>query len=168
VAGQPPDGFFDDQLGFRARYQYRRIDAQTDPVELAFPDQVGDRLTRQTALGELEEMDGGGSVRDIGPVCDEPGSTAPGRLLQQDAGLQPGQSAAGQQRIPAGVRSIRQALQRCVRFQASASDRLASRRAWCSDDRASISSSRSPSRMGCSLYSVRLIRWSVTRPWGKL
>ena len=40
--------------------------------------------------------------------------------------------------------------------------------AWSAVTSASMSSSRSPSRIASILYSVRPIRWSVTRPWGKL
>ena len=40
--------------------------------------------------------------------------------------------------------------------------------AWCSAARRSDSSSRSPSMMASIRYSVRLMRWSVTRPCGKL
>src|SRR6185437_10177868 len=44
----------------------------------------------------------------------------------------------------------------------------ASSSAWCSCCKASSNSSSAPSMICWSLYSVRLIRWSVTRPWGKL
>ena len=43
-----------------------------------------------------------------------------------------------------------------------------SRSAWAAAARASISSSRSPSITLSILYRVSPMRWSVTRPWGKL
>ena len=39
---------------------------------------------------------------------------------------------------------------------------------WSAAIRLSMISSRSPTRMVSSLCRVSLIRWSVTRPWGKL
>src|SRR5690606_20539305 len=49
-----------------------------------------------------------------------------------------------------------------------ASDNCDSWSAWYSDCSAVSTSSRSPSTMASSLYKVRLMRWSVRRPCGKL
>ncbi len=45
---------------------------------------------------------------------------------------------------------------------------FAMRASWSARVSAEISSSRSPSMMSSMRYSVSPMRWSVTRPWGKL
>src|SRR6185436_15571553 len=57
---------------------------------------------------------------------------------------------------------------RLQNLQAVFSESCASCSAWCSAASAATMSSSSPSMMRSILYKVRLMRWSVTRPCGKL
>ena len=140
-----------ERLGTAERRRGR--DAQHQAVELAPPEQVGDWFAGAAARRPVGEHRAR-LRRNVALGVREHACHRKSRRL--------GQQQARLARLePAADESV-------AHFHAASSASSASCSAWCSVRSAPISSSSSPSMMRSILCSVRLIRWSVTRPCGKL
>src|SRR5688572_17431028 len=136
-----------------ARHQNSRGDFELDCPKRALADDVGDRLAALAPRDQLFER-----ARNL-----------VWRVQQQLLAIDTERMCEQQLRIEQWrVGYVRETL-RGLRNRAHASSRPASRSASSSAIRASTNSPRpGPSRIASSLCSVRLMRWSVTRPCGKL
>ena len=143
----------DQQLGFRARNQDRRAHRQRQAVELASPEQVGHRLAGAAARRPVGEQRARLRRQVALGMRNHARLREAARFGEQQPGLARVEPAAGQ---------------RLRNRHAASSASSASCSAWCSARKAPIRSSSSPSMMRSILCSVRLMRWSVTRPCGKL
>ena len=148
----------DQRFAVGPRDQRARPDLQVDRPKGAMAGDIGDRLALGPPLDEIEERVG---RLALGIVEDQP-------VARRCPGRRP--SAARHQ--AAACRWFSQLLGRPRQGAGNgghASSRPASRSASSSATSASVSSARpGPSRIASSLCSVRLMRWSVTRPCGKL
>ena len=143
----------------RAGHQHAGVDCQVQAKEFFVAGEVGQRLARRAAHdGGLQRGLCGGRHR-VGVMRQQPGTV----MRRAAHGLQHQQ--LGIESVQAQGRGVAQGLvQRHARPISSAASCSAASKA-CS---AFTTSSRSPSMMLSSLYSVRLMRWSVRRPCGKL
>src|SRR4051812_10596937 len=149
----PFQGQFHQQFSFRPGNQDRRVHGEVEAVELLVADDVGDRLAALSARSEIDEPLFRFFAKASLLKSENSSLRKPRGLGEQQAGL-PSINAARAQGLLEG--------------QAASSASAESCSAWCSAASASSSSSSSPSMMRSILYSVRLMRWSVTRPCGKL
>ena len=136
------------------------IDIEHETVEFLPAEQVGQRLACGAARAEAFEAFARGVFERVVVVREQPGALAPEHRAEQELRVEPrdAQTPRPRQRLGDVER-----LRRHAPLSSAASCWAA--RAACS---AAMTSSRSPSRIACSRYSVRLMRWSVSRPCGKL
>ncbi len=159
VGGQQLQGPVDQRLGIGPRHQHGGRDHQPQAVELAFAQQVGQRHAGGTSVSwRRSRRCGRGDGHVVVVVRQQPGARPPQRPA-------PAATARPADPVPAHGASAS-----ACGHGASAAASLApdSSAASCSAARAARSapttSSRSPSMTWSSLYSVRLMRWSVSRP----
>ena len=122
-------------------------------------DEVGQRLTGGTAIEQCVEACRLCFGQFALGMSDQIGMADATHMFQQQAGIKTVDALAGASPSRAN---------RLARGHCSESASAASCSAWCSVASAPTISSRSPSMIESILYSVRLMRWSVTRPCGKL
>ena len=158
--GDELQGALDEALGFRARDENVGRHCDPEPPELLEAQDVLDRLVGGAPLHEGTEARGGAGVHGPARLDIEGQPVAPEHGREQAEGILPGAVETGPGEA---IRAFGKERSDGSRHRASPSFRRCS-----SLLRASTSSSRSPSRMAGSRWSVRLIRWSETRPWGKL
>src|SRR2546423_895563 len=143
----------DEKLGLRARDEHRSRDGERNAIELLLAGEVRDRLAALAACDELfEARTRFFRQRPFGRSDDACAAKAGG--------------VGKKQARFAGVDAAR--AQDFGDAQAASSASCESCSVWCSAERAAISSSSSPSTIRSILYRVRLMRWSVTLPCGKL
>ena len=148
----------DGELRFRPRHQHVRRHLEVERPELAPPGEVGDGLPGEPAPGErLERQQFFGAQRPVG-VCGERGAAGAGDVRDQDLRVERRGRRRGAEPLP----------ERREHAGDARHSSAASSSARCSRASASITSSRLPSTMSSSLYSVSSMRWSVSRPCGKL
>ena len=158
-AGEMLDGRSDQRLAVGARHQRARADFQVDRPEGAMAGDIGDRLARPRRSTKSKKRCRRLARRDCR------GSAGRGRCRAHAAIS----SSASSRGVSLVVRSCCGGAAQRPRDGGHASSRPASRSASSSATSASTSSpSPGPSRIASSLCSVRLMRWSVTRPCGKL
>ncbi len=159
----------DQRLGIGAWVQHRRSHVQIEPVELVPAGQIGHRHAVGAAL---QPVDPAARLIRVEPVLimgQQPGARPADQVSQQHLRIEalhaPGPRQ--RQRFGQGWQLSRNGLCGGPRAHAccSSSASNSAARACC---RAAITSSSAPSTIASSLYSVRLMRWSVSRPCGKL
>ena len=148
---------------------YLRRDREVEPEELATTDQIGHRFARCTPFEQRIERDDCRFRQLLAAARDQPGTVAAQRVRGQHLRIAPVDAGTGAaQPVIQRHRKPLPGTTRQERLHAPSSASCASCSAWCSCASASSSSVRSPSMMASILYSVRLMRWSVMRPCGKL
>ena len=161
----------DERLRLGARYQRPLIDAQGQPVELLQAAQIGDRPTKFTLLQKGvvgSRLRGGDDClrgRQQGRAIDFQD------VAQEDLGVKSGSVGTG--RVETRGRDAQQRTDRrrrgpAIRHSQAPPSMWASSWAWSMELSSSSSRSRSPSRTLGRLWRSMLMRWSVTRSWGKL
>ena len=176
--GQPLECPVDQRLGLGPRHQHGGCHLQRQAVECPLAGDVGQRFAGRAArhAGPETRHQVGTGQRVV--VCMQPGARLLQHVGEQQLRIEP--FDAGAARFGQRLRDCRRVRWRSVvqrtpvfacRTAGQAHAPLSSA-ASCSaaraECRAAMISSRSPSRMACRRYSVRLMRWSVSRPCGKL
>ena len=156
-------GDLDQMLGLGSRDENPLVDVEIPAEELPLAQDVGDRLTRQSSLEQGLELLESTALELVVAVSQELGFGPPQRCGEQEIGL----AWRGVERCSLEPRSgIEQRLIDLQLWACSAVCFMSS--AWKWAESGSMRLSSSPSRMPGSLCTVRPIRWSVTRFWGKL
>ncbi len=144
----------------------RRSTASSSPPEAVAADDVGDRLAPQPPPHHLAEQPRR-SRRQLPRRGRRPGppgrvpSPLPAALRRRAGDLRPRRRASASTAAPSASR-----YRRSAGTQPTAA--VSSRWRFSSAASASVNSERSPPSTPSRLCEVSLIRWSVTRPWGKL
>ena len=149
----------DDEFRFRPRHQHVRRHLELERPEFAPPGEVGDGFAGEPAARErleCEQLPRGASVRSGSAASAERPCRAHARRVA------PASSAAD------GRCSVEPLPERREHAGDARHSSAASSSARCSRASVSITSSRLPSTMSSSRYSVSSMRWSVRRPCGKL
>ena len=169
-----PAAHLDQQLGLRPRDQHARVDAQVDAAEALDAEDVGDRLARGAAARRdpRSGVASAGATRVAGDGDQRrarrpPSASASSSSASRRGASTPAAARRDRRRRPARARSrpgghAHRAPLRPRRPAPRASARFSSA---CS---AAVNSARSPSSTASRLCAVSLMRWSVTRPCGKL
>src|SRR4029077_15026321 len=161
----------DERLGLGPRHERRDRELERETPELAGAENTSERLSGKTPCRERGEAGRGLSEGSVA-LCHEIGAieTASGfdeaARLERGARDAPGGELSAKRCKCALRRLIGAESERWAPGQAASSSTIARSAAWRSVTSASISSSRAtPSSTSFSLFSVKKIRWVVTRPW---
>ena len=163
----------DQQLGLRPRDQHPAVDRQLDRAEA--PCGRGCRRPARAAAAAGPSRRSAAPRRrgDLGRPDRRPGPPCPARsprraAVRRRGGARRPRPRAGHRRRRPGPRRRSPRRSRWADGGAHPTAAASSLRRFSSAASASVNSARSPPSTPSRLWEVSLIRWSVTRPWGKL
>ena len=154
---QPP---LDQQFGLWSRNQYLRSDLQREPAELCSLQQVSQWLPSAAAVQPMRKLRGLRGVEHGLVMSDQPAPWPSQQMRQHQLSVEPLHAgrASGYQGLGDGCARRQSGRGRLLFIHRPPLSSKASCSAALAACRAAVTSSRSPSMMACSLYSVRLIR----------
>ena len=160
-----PERRLDQGLGLRARDEHARVDPQVEVAKALEPRDVGHRLAADRAAphGVLEDAHGR-PLHGRATVGEHLEAVDAQRVGEQDLGVQARRvDPRGAERDHRRVERLahRRACHREAQLGAAAC--TSSRRRFSSAESPAVSSSSSPSSTASRLWTVSLMRWSVTR-----